>query len=218
MDSKTYTGYLPVKTPNFDAPPPSIVRRINANMPVPNVSSKDITCGKGAAPIHDNGVSRVGTVTAGSKIGFYWTTMFPHNGTVLTYMARCEPDCGKFPGSEGKVWFKIQDEGYSNGNWATAPIKAKAPLQATVPACLAPGEYLVRHEVFNVGSCMFLNDCQIYPSCAQVKVIGSGNVQPKNLVAFPGTYTPQNVKWTMDVKIQDYKVPGPSTFKCPGAN
>jgi hypothetical protein len=218
MNGKTYTGFLPVKTPNFDAPAPSIVRQVNANMPVYDVSSKSFTCGEKAVPIHDNGVSRVGEVTAGSKIGFYWGTGWPHAGSVVTYMARCNPDCGKFTGTEGNVWFKIQDEGYRNGSWATDILATTGAVHATVPSCLAPGEYLVRHEIVNVGNCLRVNGCQIYPSCVQVKVIGNGDVRPKELTAFPGTYTSKNILWQFNkIKKEDYKVPGPSLFECPKA-
>jgi hypothetical protein len=41
-------------------------------------------------------------------------------------------------------------------------------------------------------------------------------VQPTDLVAFPGTYTAQNILWQWNkVKKEDYKVPGPTSFKCP---
>jgi hypothetical protein len=87
MNSKTYTGFLPVATPNFDASPPSIVRHINAHHPITNVSSPAIACNIDARPISDNGKSRVGTVTAGSDIEFHWGKGFPHAGPAITYMA-----------------------------------------------------------------------------------------------------------------------------------
>jgi len=187
-------------------------------MPVLDVSSPDITCGKNAEPISDNGVSRVGPVTAGSKIGFYWGKGFPHAGPVLTYMARCEPDCGSFDGRNIKAWFKIQNAGVTEGSWLTEVLPSKGMLHATVPACLKPGEYLVRHEIMSMSDCYKEGKCQIYLSCAQVRVEGNGEVVPSDLVAFPGVYKSNSTGILWDSSKEDmnkYVPPGPALFTCP---
>ena len=43
MNSATYTGFLPVKTPDFTADPPSIVRKIGGNGPVLDIGTVNIT-------------------------------------------------------------------------------------------------------------------------------------------------------------------------------
>lgn len=103
MNSQTYTGYLPVATPDFTANAPSILRKVNADNPVFDVYSPDITCHTSAVPISDNGVSRVGTVKAGGIITYQWNE-WSHLSPMLTYMARCASDnCGTFTGREGPV-------------------------------------------------------------------------------------------------------------------
>lgn len=115
-------------------------------------------------------------------------------------MAKCEPDCGNFTGSEGKNWFKIDEVGYNgtSGAWATYYLVKNANTWVvTIPPCLTPGEYLIRHEIIALSECKTAGRCQFYPSCAQVKVTGEGSYVfgDDELVAFPGAYTTEGVMW-----------------------
>ena len=91
---------------------------------------------------------------------------------------------------------------------------------STIPACLPDGEYLLRHETINLGSCATVGSCQFYPTCEQVKVVGGkGTKTPSSseLVAFPGAYDPNDPKIKWNSNLQDpatYKTPGPTVFKC----
>lgn len=220
MNSKTYTGYLPEKSPDFSASPPSIARRIGGDGPILDITSTAITCNLNAAPIKDGSVSRVGTVNAGSAITFDWKG-WPHSGPILTYMAKCEPNCGSFTGSTGKVWFKIDESGYENGSWASQKLYDQGNIwKSTVPACLADGEYLVRHEIIALSDCSKIGKCQFYPSCAQVKVVGGKGVSPSSeyLVAFPGGYskTEPGILWDTNTQAPEgYRPPGPKKWVCP---
>lgn len=108
----------------------------------------------------------------------------------------------------------------------------------TIPACLKPGYYLVRHEIVALHSAWAMNGAQFYPSCHQLNVSGAGNVVPTNLVSFPGAYRADdpgifiNV-WNRRYPYYDpeaagvqhsltcqclagtYSIPGPEVFKCP---
>lgn len=70
----------------------------------------------------------------------------------MIYMARCPSSgCNSWDGS-GKVWFKIDEEGLVSGTqnagkWAGDTIVDTLNWTTTVPASLAPGEYLIRHEL-----------------------------------------------------------------------
>lgn len=217
-------------TPDFTADPPSIVRNINGNGEDPNgpildISSDQITCNSNATPIADNGVSRTGEVTAGSVIKFIWNG-WPHSGPILTYMAKCDPDCGSFTGSDGNVWFKIDQAGYNatSGQWATYYLYTRGyTWNVTVPACLEDGEYLVRHEIIALSDCKTEGKCQFYPECAQLKVVGGGGytIPEEDLVAFPGAYSPTDPGILWDTNTQDpttYTMPGPTVFACPDTN
>ncbi|KAH7082726.1 glycoside hydrolase family 61 protein F [Paraphoma chrysanthemicola] len=223
MNSKTYTALLPAASPNFDAAPPSIMRKvygkINAEA-IYDVYHKNITCGGGAQPISDNGVARVGKVTAGSNVRYHWND-WPHISPILTYMARCDPDCGKFTGSEGKPWFKIEEYAVGpDGYWATERLTAQRNVwNVTIPACLAPGQYLIRHDIIQLTSAKDVGGAMFYPNCLQVEVTGTGKVVPTaNLAGFPGAYSPTDpgILWnSYTQEDEDYVLPGPKLFTCP---
>lgn len=62
-----------------------------------------------------------------------------------------------------------------------------ASLTVTIPANLAPGNYLIRHEIFAFHTA---NEPQWYPECAQLVVTGAGTQTPSTAykVAIPGVY------------------------------
>lgn len=72
-----------------------------------------------------------------------------------------------------------------------AYIVSGKPISATIPQNLAPGNYLIRHEIIALHLATSVGGAEFYPSCAQVKVGGSGSGSPKaaDLVAFPGGYS-----------------------------
>jgi hypothetical protein len=193
------------------------MRKVDKENPVIDVFSNDFTCGKGAVPIHDNGVARVGKVTAGSVMQYFWNG-WPHLSPIQTYMAKCDPDCGKFTGSSGKVWFKIAEDG-GNPVWATQRLfDDKFRWNITVPACLKPGQYLVRHEIVQTDSCRDLGTCHIFMNCAQVEVVGTGTAVPTGLVAIPGAYKFEDpgIWWNVYTNNRtNYVGPGPRPWKCP---
>ncbi|KAF2756885.1 glycoside hydrolase [Pseudovirgaria hyperparasitica] len=234
LNGITYIGFLPENKPIFTDPAPSIVRRVGSDGPVTDIHrqtdtiplSNDITCNFNATPIaNSDGTSRVGKVTAGTNLTVYWQG-WPHSGPIVTYMARCTPNCSTFTGREGAVWFKIDEFGYQipSGDtagselWGTQQLDTqKYYWNVTIPACLENGEYLFRHEIIALSECKTKGKCQFYPSCAQIEVIGGAGVKPDGLVSFPGAYTDASVYWdtnTMDPK--GYVMPGPKVWKCPG--
>jgi hypothetical protein len=91
---------------------------------------------------------------------------------------------------DGQKWFKIDQEGLispplTGTNWGTGVIYAKLQWSSKVPASLAPGTYLVRHELIALHTS---NQPQFYAECAQVIVTGSGTAQPSGsyLANIPG--------------------------------
>lgn len=91
-------------------------------------------------------------VTAGSTIKTHWTQWTHRPAAVMIYMAKCPSSgCNSWDGA-GKVWFKIDEEGLVSGTqnagkWAGDQITDTLNWTTTVPASLAPGEYLIRHEL-----------------------------------------------------------------------
>jgi len=121
---------------------------------------------------------------------------------------------------ESAVWFKIAETGRSgtSNTWGDSPlmVPGNSGVQYTIPSCLAPGYYLVRHEIIALHASYEYPGAQFYPGCHQLQVTGSGTKKPSSgLVAFPGAYKGSDPGITYDAyKAQTYTVPGPAVFKC----
>ena len=112
----------------------------------------------------------------------------------------------------------------------------------TIPSCLSPGYYLVRHEIIALHSAWGENGAQFYPNCHQLEVSGKGTIIPTDLVSFPGAYQPDDpgifinvwnrksiyqliytmeglgIKYRVTKLISlagTYFIPGPAVFACP---
>ncbi|KAK0108734.1 Esterase/lipase/thioesterase, variant 2 [Cadophora gregata f. sp. sojae] len=222
----SYTGYQPYQDPYTTPLPDRIFRAIQGNGPVEDLTSIDIQCGGyTAGGIVGSSPAKLtaGPVAAGSRVDLYWT-LWPesHMGPVITYMALCPGgDCTKFEPKSSAVWFKVQEAGRTGTSnvWAADAIeKAGGFLSYTIPSCLAPGSYLVRHEVIALHAAYAYPGAQFYPSCHQIKVTGSGSTKPSSLVSFPGAYKPTDPGITYDAyKASTYTIPGPKLFTCGGS-
>jgi hypothetical protein len=94
-------------------------------------------------------------------------------------------------------------------------MKAGSAVKYTIPSCITPGYYLVRHEIIALHSAYAYPGAQFYPGCHQLKVTGSGTTVPTGLVGFPGAYKGTDAGITYDAyKAQSYTVPGPKVFTC----
>ena len=153
---------------------------------------------------------------------------------MLTYMASCgSTTCDKFNAANAK-WFKIQQIGRKNGNgdWAQADLSMSffsiscliiysffsvtgGVASATIPSNLAPGNYLIRHEIIALHLATSFNGAEFYPGCAQLRVGGSQTGVPKDsdLVSLPGAYSDNN-PGIFDPSVFDnnakYVFPGPA--------
>ncbi|KAK4661120.1 uncharacterized protein QC763_0113220 [Podospora pseudopauciseta] len=234
ISGQLYQLYQPYQDPYMgEWAPKRISRKIITNGPVEDVTSIDLQCGGSTiegqigsepAPLHAKAV-------AGSEVSLRWTH-WPdsHMGPVLTYMARC-PDsgCDKFLPGDEPIWFKIHHEGrhtfdktWPDDIWATTPFMKfdNEPYRYTIPECLKPGFYLVRHEIIALHSAWAAKGAQFYPSCHQLEVSGSGSVVPSTsnaeLVGFPGAYDAEDPSILFQVWAPGpYNIPGPAVFGCP---
>lgn len=117
-------------------------------------------------------------------------------------MYKCAGEFSSCDGS-GKGWFKIDEAGF-NGDGTKVFLDTETPSgweiaklvggnkqwTSTIPEGLAPGNYLIRHELIALHQA---NAPQFYPECAQLVVTGSGTAVPddSHLAAIPG-YCSQN--------------------------
>ncbi|PGG98974.1 hypothetical protein AJ80_09429 [Polytolypa hystricis UAMH7299] len=206
LDGKEYGGYDPYMV---NPTPQRIFRKIAGNGPVEDLASVDLQCGgwqnSGSAP-----APLTAPVTPGQKQTLQWT-QWPdsHRGPIITYMARCPGDCASYEPGTSAVWFKIAEDGkHADGSWASTPYTF------TIPQNLAPGNYIVRHELWALHSAWDYPGAQAYPSCFQVAVGGNGNGRPTNLVSFPGEYNRNTPGVIYDIYqgTGPYTIPGPPVW------
>lgn len=209
IDGTTYKGMDPTSGKKFQ----SAIRRISTQDPNYGATKSHITCGPGAEK-----AALVATANPGSSVDIVWKTgqggRWPHNtGPSLTYLASCgSVSCDKFNAADAK-WFKIHEAGKkSNGQWFQQDVMNGAPVSFTLPENLAPGNYLLRHEIIALH---LAPKAEFYPSCTQIKVGGNKNGVPKasELVSFPGAYKDSDSgitgKGIYSGRASDYQMPGP---------
>lgn len=112
---------------------------------------------------------------------------------MLTYMTSCgSSSCTTYNSSSSK-WFKIQQVARVSfgGPWAQAAVMEGFPANVTLPSTLAPGNYLIRHEIMGLQGAVSVGGAEFYPACSQIKVGGSqtGGPTEDELVLLPGAYS-----------------------------
>ncbi|KDN71242.1 putative glycosyl hydrolase family 61 [Colletotrichum sublineola] len=225
IGGKNFTFYQPYQDPYMNPAPERISRAIQSNGPVEDVISLDIQCGAATAGGGTKPAKLVAKAAAGEEVTLDWT-LWPesHIGPTITYMAKCaNDDCTTWqPSAKDNVWFKVQEEGRegTSNNWGATPLMkaGNSGVKYTIPECIAPGQYLVRHEIIALHAASSYPGAQFYPSCHQIEVTGSGSTNPSDLVAFPGAYKGSDAGITYNAyQAQPYTVPGPKVFSCSGS-
>ncbi|KAK0632965.1 glycoside hydrolase family 61 protein [Immersiella caudata] len=153
-------------------------------------------------------------VKAGDTITAVWKQYTHQQGPVMVWLFKCPGDFANC-GGEGKGWFKIDQMGMwgavmNSKSWGTAIVNEKLEWSSVVPKNLAPGKYLVRHELLSLHQ---KAKAQFYPECAQIIVSGDGTeVPPEEFLYSIPTYAPQN-----DPGIAvDIFTTKETTYTCPG--
>ncbi|KAI9170903.1 Polysaccharide monooxygenase Cel61a [Paramyrothecium foliicola] len=172
----------------------------------------DIICHNAARPAPVSA-----TVRAGDKITLQWDT-WPesHKGPVIDYLARCSGECETVDKTQLE-FFKISaggliDRSMSNGKWADDVLMANN-FQWTVqiPADLAAGNYVLRHEILALHSAGQPNGAQAYPQCINIKVTGGGSLRPAG-VKGTSLYRANDPGVVFDLynSPTSYPIPGPA--------
>ncbi|KAF7350226.1 hypothetical protein MVEN_01326000 [Mycena venus] len=182
--STVWTGYLPYTDPYYNPPPQRIVRAIPGNGPITDLSLIDVQCNgwSDGGVIGSTPAPLVATVAAGTTLGLNWTT-WPdsHVGPMITYMALAPTDITKWQPGNAAVWFKVAQSGKTAaGLWAATDLltASNSVYSFTIPAKLKAGQYIIRHEIIALHSAFEYPGAQVYPSCIQVQVTGSGTAVP----------------------------------------
>lgn len=158
-------------------------------------------------------------VAAGDKINLQWTA-WPdtHHGPVIDYLASCGDSCETVDKTTLK-FFKIDGVGLVDdttvpGTWGDDQLIANNnSWLVEIPPTLAPGNYVLRHEIIALHSAGTEDGAQNYPQCFNLQVTGSGSDQPSGVL---GTelYSPTDAGIIVNIytSLSTYVVPGPTAY------
>jgi cellulase len=125
-------------------------------------------------------------------------------------------DCSTLKPEELR-WTKFdQDAIISPGYWVTDKLREDNYTTSTVlPAKLAPGNYVIRHEIIALHSAYGDNGAQLYPQCLNLKVGGSGTVKLTGGVEGTKLYRRDDKGLVFDIysKPATYPFPGPEVWR-----
>lgn len=176
-----------------------------------SLQDPDIICHRGAT-----NAANSATVAAGDTITITWDT-WPesHVGPIIDYLASCSGDCATVE-KTSLEFFKIQEGGLIDGSaapgkWVTDDLIADGfTWETTIPASVAPGSYVLRHEIIALHEGNQQNAAQMYPQCINLEITGSGTAQPAGVVATE-LYTASDPGIFFNPYRSDlvYEIPGP---------
>lgn len=136
-----------------------------------------------------------------------------HHGPVLVYLSKVA-DAAAADGSD--PFFKIFEAGYDAAadKWGNDVLNDNCGKQdVTIPADLAPGDYILRAETIALHAAGSEGGAQPYVTCYQITVTGGGDAQPEG-VLFPGAYSPTDPGILINIYADfgTYVIPGPEVY------
>ena len=213
---KWYSGYNP--SFQYADPPPTVIgwsipEDQDLGFVAPDAyGGPDIICHVGATP---GGASA--KVAAGSVVELQWT-VWPdsHHGPVLDYLAKCSGSCTNAD-KTSLEFFKIDQGGLVDdttppGTWASDQLIANNnSWVVTIPKSIAPGNYVLRHEIIALHSAGTQDGAQNYPQCINLQITGSGSDSPSGTLG-TALYKADDPGILINIytELSTYKIPGPS--------
>ena len=158
-------------------------------------------------------------VAAGDRINLQWTE-WPdtHHGPVIDYLANCGESCETVD-KNTLEFFKIDGVGLVDGSevpgtWGDDQLIANGnSWMVEIPSSIAPGNYVLRHELIALHGAGSEDGAQNYPQCFNLQVTGSGTDQPSGVL---GTklYSPTDAGVLVNIyaSLSTYVVPGPTLY------
>jgi cellulase len=138
----------------------------------------------------------------------------------MVYMSKVA-DASTADGSSG--WFKVFEDSWSkktgagagdNDNWGVKDLNACCgKMDVKIPSDIAPGDYLLRAEVIALHTAGSSGGAQLYMSCYQLTVSGTGTATPAT-VKFPGAYKASDpgILVNIHAALATYVPPGPAVY------
>ncbi|SPO06236.1 related to endoglucanase IV precursor [Cephalotrichum gorgonifer] len=130
-------------------------------------------------------------IAAGSDISLRWSAWADsHHGPIIDYIANCNGDCTsvdkttlEFVKIAESGQFELGAGGGTPGYWAADTLfETNLTWVVTIPESLAPGNYVLRHEIIALHGAYEEGSTQFYPQCINLEITGSGTDSPKGVV------------------------------------
>ncbi|KFH40812.1 Endoglucanase-like protein [Hapsidospora chrysogenum ATCC 11550] len=220
INGVSYSGYDVTSFPYQNEPPVVIgwsTTATDTGFVAPDAySSPDIIC-------HRDGENAQGRaqVAAGDSVFLQWNT-WPdsHHGPVIDYLARCGDVGCESVDKTSLEFFKISESGLldsSGSDFGTPGFYAADELlnnnmgwMVRIPDDLAPGNYVLRHEIIALHSAHEANGAQNYPQCFNLEVTGSGTRQPEGVLGTElYSADDEGIAFNIYGKPESYPIPGP---------
>ncbi|KAB5566677.1 glycosyl hydrolase family 61-domain-containing protein [Coniochaeta sp. 2T2.1] len=215
-----WQGYNPFVMPYIQNPPNVVGWQTDAldnGFVLPDAfASADMACHRNAKNAGGHAV-----VAAGDKILLEWDT-WPegHKGPVMDYLANCGSAGCESVDKTTLKFFKIDEVGLidgsnSPGTWGSDQLIANNnSWLVEIPPTIAPGFYVLRHEMIALHSAFDSNAAQAYPQCFNLEVTGGGSDNPEGVLATelynaedPGIHI--NIYYP---PLSTYTIPGPALY------
>lgn len=213
-----YTGYSP--SFQYQDPAPVVIgwsdpEDLDNGYVAPSAySDPNIICHKGATPGQTSA-----KIAAGDVVELQWNT-WPesHHGPVIDYLAKCPGDCTDVDKTTLE-FFKISQGGLVDdssvpGTWASDQLIANNNSWAvTIPTSIAPGSYVLRHEIIALHSAGQADGAQNYPQCINLEITGSGTDTPAGTLG-TALYKEDDPGVLVNIyaSMASYTIPGPSLY------
>ena len=138
--------------------------------------------------------------------------------TFIDYLANCGGNC-KTVDKTTLEFFKIDgvgliDDATVPGTWASDQLIANNnSWTVTIPSDIAPGNYVLRHEIIALHSAGTVDGAQNYPQCLNIEVTGSGTATPSGVLGTAlYTETDPGIEINIYQSLSTYIVPGPTLY------
>ncbi|KAI3002971.1 CAZyme family AA9 [Aspergillus niger] len=216
INGVSYRGW-DINSDPYNSDPPVVVawqtpNTANGFITPDEYDTDDIICHLDATNAEGHAV-----IAAGDKISIQWTT-WPdtHHGPVISYLANCGSSCETVDKTTLE-FFKIDgvglvDDSTVPGTWGDDQLIAdNNTWLVEIPPDIAPGYYVLRHELIALHGASSENGAQNYPQCFNLQVTGSGTAEPSGVL---GTelYSPTDLGILVNIyqSLSTYEVPGPT--------
>ncbi|KAI0843385.1 glycoside hydrolase family 61 protein [Hypoxylon sp. FL0890] len=216
IDSTFYDGYNP--SYQWKNPPPTVVGWSvpddlqNTFISPDKFSTPDMVCHLGAKP-----AGAAAPVKGGDIIEVQWTPWpLSHKGPVLDYLAKCSGPCETADKTKLN-FFKIGEAGWidkASDLWAANVLtNNNNSWLIRIPEDIAPGNYVLRHEIIALHAAGNANGAQAYPFCFNLAIDSKGTASPAGIPAtqFYKANDP-GIKFDLFSHPTSYVIPGPALY------